>query len=163
MAKSDFTAQRVRELLNYDPRTGLLTWKIGRKKAACGSLAGTVTKDGYVRISIDGVKVYAHCAAWLLEHGTWPAAQIDHINGVRDDNRIENLRDVSASVNQQNARRARRDNISGFLGVTRHKKLWTAQLTVNGRTLHLGLFRKPEDASDAYLVAKRKHHEGCTI
>jgi len=163
MAENDFTASQVRELLNYDPHTGLFTWKIGRPGTRLGSLAGTLTKDGYVMLSANGAKVFAHRAAWLLMHNTWPKAEIDHINGVRNDNRIENLRDVSPSVNQQNVRRARRDNKSGFLGVTRQKNLWTSQLTIRGKTLHLGLFRTPEEASEAYLKAKREHHEGCTI
>jgi hypothetical protein len=55
------------------------------------------------------------------------------------------------------------DNASGFLGVTKQKNLWTSQLTINGKTLHLGLYKTPEEASQAYLEAKRKHHAGCTI
>lgn len=163
MAASNFTATRARELLNYDSQTGLFTWKVGRPKASMGALAGSITKDGYVMLTIDRAKVYAHRVAWLFEKNAWPAAEIDHINGVRHDNRIENLRDVSPSVNQQNVRRARCDNKSGFLGVTRQKNLWTSQLTIGGKTLHLGLFRTPEEASEAYLKAKRKHHDGCTI
>jgi hypothetical protein len=104
-----------------------------------------------------------HRAAWLYVHGKWPNGQIDHINGDRSDNRISNLRDVSHSVNQQNVHRPRRDNASGFLGVTRQKNLWTSQVTVSGKTLHLGLFKTPEEAASAYLEAKRKHHTGCTI
>jgi citrate synthase len=162
MAKTNLTSARLHEVLEFDADTGVFTWKITRTKAKRGARAGSIW-NGYEVIKIDAERYSAHRIAWLYVYGKWPDAEIDHINGNRADNRICNLRDVSASVNQQNARRARVDNASGFLGVTKQKNLWTSQLTINGKTLHLGLYKTPEEASQAYLEAKRKHHAGCTI
>ena len=98
-------------------------------------------------------------------YGTWPENQIDHINGVRHDNRIDNLRDVLQSTNAQNQRKPSATNKCGFLGVNFHKcsNRWIAQIHVQGKKKHLGLFDTPKEAHEAYVTAKRELHEGCTI
>ena len=95
--------------------------------------------------------------------GEWPDGYIDHGNGVRTDNRWANLRAGDRSFNMQNQRRARRDNTTGWLGVSRVKSRFEAAIQVRGRRFRLGRFDTPEAAHAAYLTAKRKLHEGCTL
>lgn len=170
MAAANLTPERVRELLHYNPETGVFVWlKTRSKKVPPGSVAGGVNKvHGYNQIKVDGIKLPAHRLAWLYVHGYWPN-QIDHINGARADNRLSNLRDVTPQVNAQNVHKPRRDNKkSGLLGVgfgNKHRgpKKWTARVTVEGRRVLIGYFYTPEEAHAAYLSAKRRLHTGCTI
>lgn len=158
---SEFNSTRLRELLDYDQKTGKFTWRVSRARTAkAGSEAGTGGGEDYVRIMISGKMYKAHRLAWLYVHGSWPSGQIDHINGVRDDNRIDNLRDVTRSENMQNQRRPQRSN--PHLGVTwcKRRKLWLAQIVVSGRNKFLGYYEQPEKASAAYLSAKKEHHAG---
>jgi hypothetical protein len=166
--KPELTAERLRELLHYDQETGIFTWTQRpsemARKCAPGAVAGSVCKvHGYVYIGIDWVKHPAHRLAWLYVRGEWPQFDIDHIDGDRANNRIGNLRDVSRSVNLQNARKARSDSQSGLLGALRNRNRWMSRIKANGRMIHLGSFDTPEEAHAAYLAAKRKLHEGCTI
>jgi hypothetical protein len=91
--------KRVHELLSYEPRFGYFFWKINRGSSKAGDVAGSVCPDGYRLIKVDGKSYKAHRLAWLMTHGEWPAEQIDHINGVRTDNRIVNLREASKKQN----------------------------------------------------------------
>lgn len=168
MATSILTAQRLREVLDYDQETGILTWKIqSSNRIKVGSQAGAMLKTGYLSISIDGKLHRAHRLVWLWVHGVWPDDDLDHINGIRTDNRIANLRDVSRTTNQQNLRAARGDNThSGMLGVYRTDKVgkpWRASIKIDGKDKHLGNFSTKEDSYSAYIDAKRKLHAGCTI
>lgn len=162
--EAKLTAERLRELLNYDPETGVFTWRVSRRATARpGSVAGTITPKGYRAIWI-GANYRAHRLAWLYVYGVWPTHEIDHIDGNRANNAIANLRDVTRSVNHENLRRARSDSAHGFLGVSPFKgKWWKARITVNGKWQHLGTFKTPEEAHAAYLEAKRRLHVGCTI
>jgi hypothetical protein len=102
--------------------------------------------------------------AWLYVHGRWPLDDVDHINCVKNDNRIGNLRDVPNEINAQNVRHARK--AQGPLGCTFDKKAgkWMAQIKLRGNVCkYLGYFDDPGDAHAAYLEAKRKLHDGCTI
>lgn len=161
------TAERLRELLAYDPGTGTFTWRVrSARRIKVGDAAGCDNGYGYLRIRIDGVEHKAHRLAWLYVNGLWPVSQIDHINGLRDDNRIGNLRDVSQSVNSQNLRSATAQNkSSGLLGVSWHKRdsRWVAQINIDGKKHHLGYFNTAELAYAAYLEAKREFHAGCVI
>jgi hypothetical protein len=165
MAKPILTAEQVREHLNYDPETGIFT----RKKATtgrygrAGAVCGAFDRHGYLVITITSVRNAAHRLAWLYVHGEWPKQQIDHINHVKTDNRIANLRDVSGNVNQQNKIRSQRQNKLGLLGVHRFRGSFIAQITIGGTAKNLGSFGSPEDAHAAYVEAKRRHHEGCTL
>ncbi len=165
MATPNLTAARLRELLSYDPDTGLFRWKVQTsKRVKVGDIAGTLVKIGYISISIDADMIRAHRLAWLYVHGSWPTGDIDHIDGNRANNRWSNLRDVTRSMNAQNLKRAHADNAaSGLLGVYRDKKKWAASLTVNGKRHRLGNFTTPEEAHAAYLKAKRELHTACTI
>ena len=164
MAKTDLTAQRVRELF-YVNQSGALIRAIrgtgGRSQV--GREAGSIDASGYIEVSIDGSAYKAHRIVWLHIHGVWPQGQIDHINGDRRDNRPGNLRDVPAFINCENQRFGRSDSSHGLLGVCYFKGKWQAQITVRGKQRYLGRFSSAEDAHAAYLDAKRILHAGCTI
>lgn len=160
MSKPDST--RLRELLNYNPATGVFTWRVKpNRRIAIGSEAGCLDPAGYVRIRVDGKQTHAHRIAWCYVYGSWPVGDVDHINGQRTENHIANLRDVSRTVNNQNQRAARGSN--PYLGVSRMKKRWGAWITNARKSQYLGTFDTPEEAHAAYLAAKRKLHEGCAI
>lgn len=131
--------------------------------------AGSRSTDGYIDIKIDGRTYRAHRLAWLYTYGRWPTGQIDHRNGVRDDNRINNLRDVSRDVNAQNQRQAHRGKSTNLpIGVYPPDPRWgssgyTAQIGVGGKKIKLGTFTTVGEAYAAYVSAKRRLHEGCTL
>jgi hypothetical protein len=166
MTRPELTAEKLRELLHYDPESGLFTRIVQRGyRFKSGEIAGRVNGRGYSDITISGRIFPAHRLVWLYFYGAWPTGEIDHIDGDRLNNRIKNLRDVSRSVNQQNQRLARSDNKStGLLGVTRrHDKGFQVQIGINGRRRYIGTYATAELAHNAYLVAKRQLHQGCTI
>lgn len=146
----------------YDERTGLFSWKQKRQGVIAGKF-GNLEKTGYVRVKLLNKKYLAHRLAWFIVHKQWPESQIDHINGNRSDNRIDNLRVVDQSGNSQNRRVKQKNNQSGYFGVHASGKKWRAQIRINKRLLHLGLFETPELASMAYIEAKRSIHKTCTI
>ena len=160
MARNDLTAQRLRELFEYNPETGLFRCLYKRKK-------GRALKEyspNYRVMRVDGVTHTAHRLAWLYVNGRWPEDNIDHIDGNRLNNRMQNLRDVTSAVNTQNVKRAPISNKScGLLGVTKDKKKWSASIATNGKRILLGTFETAEIAHQAYLEAKRQMHQGCTI
>lgn len=161
------TAERLRELLHYDEATGIftrLTAPGGKYKA--GEKVGYYTAKGYIANRIDQKPYQIHRLAWLWMTGEWPAGEIDHINGIKDDNRVANLRDVDGFINQQNKYKARKDNKStGVLGVFIDKSTGKirARIQHNGKEIHLGRFSTVEAAHEAYLKAKRELHPGCEI
>ena len=146
------TAERARELLDYDPDTGVLTWKVGRRgPARAGAVSGYLGGNGYLRTRVDGRMYRNHRVAWLIATGSWPADQIDHINGDRTDNRLANLREATARQNAHNTGLPV-NNTSGFKGVHwhNHKGKWRAQVSHDGRLIYIGYFDTPEQASVAY-------------
>ncbi len=160
------TAARAREMLSYAPNTGHLVWRPGFGSRRTGSRAGCRSKArGHRYVRIDDVLCLEHRIAWLIVHGVLPEDEIDHINGVKDDNRMENLRVADHRTNMQNLRKALSTNKLGLLGVQERcdGKKWCARIIANGKTHHLGSFDTPERAHAAYLTAKRKLHDGCTI
>lgn len=165
MSKASLTAARLRELLKYDPETGVFTWVARIKGIKPGSTAGCQRKDGYIVLRVDRSLHPAHRLAWLYVHGEHPKADIDHIDGNPSNNAISNLRDVSRSINNQNQRRPHSKNKSGHLGVSREKggKLWEARIKGPDGVVRRGHFATPELAHAAYLEAKRALHAGCTI
>lgn len=165
MAAPILTAARLREVLHYDPETGYFKWALRiSSKCPSGKLAGTITHWGYAHTKVDKEGHYCHRLAWLYMTGGWPQHDVDHINGVRHDNRWANLRDVTRRMNLQNQHRARKGKASGApLGVVRAGNRFAAQITVNGVLKHIGTFGETAAAHEAYLAAKRELHEGCTI
>ena len=155
----ELTQERLKELLHYDPETGVFTWKVRRGGAALGSVAGTIKRDGYRHIGLLGRYMLAHRIVWFLMFGVLPK-QIDHINGNRDDNRASNLRECNAFQNMQN-RSPVVKNISGARGVHPSRSLtnpWRALIRVNRKIVHLGNFSTVEAAACAYVEAKANLH-----
>lgn len=149
------TVDRLREVVSYDADTGAFRWS-GTKRVGVrnGDRAGNAHPNGYRRIMIDRNYYLEHRLAWFYVFGEWPRQQIDHIDRCRSNNRLGNLRDVSRSINQQNA--------SPFRGVTWHKrcKRWRAAIKVNGKGKELGLHATKEAAHQAYINAKMQFHKG---
>jgi hypothetical protein len=153
------TAERLRELLEYDPETGEFRWLRHRARGArAGSPAGYINAVGYRVIMLSQRAYHAHRLAWLYMAGEWPRGDLDHINGDRADNRRSNLRLADRTQNNANARR-RSDNTSGHKGVSRHGQCnrWQARIRVRGRTIYLGLHKTQEAAAAAYDAAAREH------
>lgn len=156
----------IRKALSYDPMTGLLTWKETRNsRALAGKPAGNSTEHGYMHVKLNYVSMKAHRVAWAIVYGRWPQKHLDHINGNPADNRIENLRECDDLLNQQNQRQPQSKNTSGYLGVSfcKSNKKWKAQIRSEGKKIWLGYYLTPQEASIAYINAKRKLHPFCTI
>lgn len=166
-AHSSPTQARIKTLLHYDQDSGRFTWRENRSNVKAGAVAGCLALNGYILIRIDRKLSLAHRLAWIYCNGDGDTpALIDHINGDKTDNRIENLRAATKVMNGQNRRTAQSNNkSSGMLGVAyiSHTRKFTAYIDKNGKRKYLGLFEKKEDAHNAYLRAKRDLHEGCTI
>lgn len=160
MPKNLITAEEARQFLDYNPETGVFTWRVGRSGTArVGSIAGRVDSGGYIQIAIYGRRYQAHRLAWLIIHGVWPEKHIDHINGKPRDNRLCNLRLATQSENLCNTKR-RSDNTSGLKGVSWHNasKKWRARIAIYRQTKVLGYFATPEEAHAAYCNAARELH-----
>ena len=161
---STLTAERLRELMHYDPATGIFTRLLKtRNSINVGGIVGSMNSSGYLLTSIDNERHRMHRLAWLYHYGEWPSGHVDHIDGIKTNNAIKNLRDVDPLTNVQNQRRARVNNKSGFLGVSSGGGLYRASITKNGKQISLGMFGSPDLAHQAYLRAKREMHFGCTI
>lgn len=142
---------KLKLFLDYDRKTGIFTRRIRTSnRIAVGDVAGSPDKKGYLCIRVLGKTYKAHRLAWLYETGAWPENEIDHINGIVFDNRIENLRDVSKSINQQNRR--------GTKGYSRDGYRWKAQIRVGGNWKHLGCYETESEAHQAYISAKAEMH-----
>jgi hypothetical protein len=135
--------QRLKELLTYDPETGVFTW-IKRSN----NIAGAVDAYGYIVIRLDKILYKAHRLAWLYMYGNFPSCNLDHINQIKNDNRICNLRMVTQSQNMQ--------NLSGIKGISwdKSRAKWCARIKVMYKTIYLGRFTNKDDA-----VAARKAAE----
>jgi hypothetical protein len=145
----------IQQLIAYAPDTGVLTWKKNRRRARVGDVCGTPNK-GYIQIRTCGVTMRAHRIAWAIHFGEWPYGYVDHINGIRSDNRIENLRIATVSQNTFN-RGVQKNNKHGIKGVTPVGNRWMAQIQVHGKQMYLGTFDVLEDASKAYKTAALGH------
>ena len=153
----EFVDQRVA----YDPESGLLAYKCGKR---AGEPCSKRDHYGYVVVNINGRSYRAHQIAWLLTHGRATTGPIDHINGVRTDNRLCNLRLADDLINNQNRSAPQRNNrTSKFLGVSGWASWpgkFRAQIKVMGKKIHLGVFDTEEAAAQAYLEAKSRMHVG---
>lgn len=153
----------VKSQISYCPETGELRWAVGNRGRQKGDIAGSIYSNGYRRIYLAGKRCPAHRLAWMLFYGYWPESDIDHINGVRHDNRISNLRLATKSQNQQNRSASKKPGgkSSRFVGCYYHprNKKWTAAITAYGKRMWLGSFDTEIEAQKAYKEAKLKHHD----
>lgn len=148
------TIARLRELLVYDPETGIFRNRISRRRVRAGAVAGCINSQGYVIICIDYVHYRAHHIAWLYHYGRWPeGGEMDHEDMVRHHNAIANLREATQSLNNAN-RRAYSNNKSGYKGVYWHRrnKKWIAMVRKDRKGIHVGSFDCPKAAHEAYLA-----------
>lgn len=153
------TGERLRELLDYEPLTGVFTWAVARQGIQLGRIAGRLS-NGYRRIMIDGESYAAHRLAWLFIHGSFPKSMLDHVNGDKDDNRITNLRLCDRFLNAQNLC-LNGKGTTGYLGVTFDKSYqrFKAQIKFRGVNKFLGRFDTPIEAHQAYVDAKKVIHK----
>lgn len=171
------TPERLRELISYDPKTGVLTWR-ERTKEDISDLAALngwnarfagktafqhLTPHGYMSGCVLAKTLQAHRVAWAIFYGSWPTHNIDHINGIKTDNCIENLRDVTQVENAMNSK-VRVNNKYGVTGVHWCKRAnkWRARINKNGKTREIGTFRNFDDAVLARQNAKRAAGYGLT-
>lgn len=161
----ELTPDIVRGLLDYNKSSGSFTWKVSPSSGTpAGRFAGSKsTSTGYQGIQILGKRYQAHRIAVLWVTGENPSGDVDHINGIKSDNRWENLRCVSRTVNSQNIRSARSSNSTGLLGASKEGGRFRASIRHNGRLEFIGTFNTANEAHLAYLDRKREVHEGCTI
>lgn len=148
------TFEKANKRVKYDPETGNFIRIFSRKVSDIGKQIGVSDHKGYVKISIDKVNYRAHRLAWFLMTGKWPENQIDHINGIKSDNRFCNLREATHSQNNANKSKTVK-NVSGYKGICKVNSRWRALIKVDGKKIHLGYYDTPEEAHAAY-VAKSK-------
>lgn len=165
------SVEYLRECFDYDPETGILTWKerprshfatdkghaVALAKFA-GKTAGGKTRFGYLVVRVCATSILVHRAIWAMYYGAWPSKQIDHVNLNRADNRVNNLKEAT---NLENSHRLslRNDNTSGILGVSWHRasRTWRVNIEVAGRAIFLGYFKRIEDAAEARKQADIKY------
>lgn len=158
------TQEQIREVLDYNPDTGHLTWKVARGHRRVGDRAGgiDITK-GYRSVRVLGKAYKEHRLIWLWYTGSFPKDHMDHINGVRDDNRIANLRECTNQENSQNRTVFNNPKKrSKYIGVSYRGKLkgnqWRARIMLNNKDIELGYFNTEEEAHQAYVEAKAVYH-----
>lgn len=150
------TQERLKQLVTYDPTTGLLTCAINRKgsRNKVGDVLGSATRNGHLEVQLDGQKHYIHRLAFLYMMGAMPRGVVDHINRNGSDNRWDNLRDVTQNENTHNQTRLAENNSTGFVGVHRWGEKYRAKINIGKKQMHLGTYDDPAVAAAAYTQAK---------
>lgn len=146
----ELTQAYLKSILHYDQESGLFTWGKNRDSTRIGAVAGTTNASGYVVITHKKRKYYAHRLAWLYVTGCWPADEIDHRDVNPSNNKWDNLREATHSQNHRNRKGIAKH---GYKGVTQADNRWRAQIQVGGVRKHLGSFKTPEEAHEAYKAA----------
>lgn len=150
--RNSITAERVRELLIYDPESGKFAWRFWRSGLKHGSLPGNVRKDGYRQIRLDGQRYLEHRLAWLYVTGEWPEEWVDHIDHDHSNNRFSNLREASHSENMAN-KRVNKNSGTGIKGVHQRGDRFLVKILINGERRYLGSFSTKEHAKFIYDCA----------
>ncbi|ENR4352480.1 HNH endonuclease [Salmonella enterica] len=147
----------IRDLIDYNPENGVLTAKVNFSGRQAGSVIGSQTWQGYYAFSLFGKKCFAHRLAWLLHYGEWPSQPIDHINGIKTDNSIRNLRLCSLSQNQFN-KPTQKNNTTGVKGVYWNKrdKRYVASVQFNGKKYSAGHHKDIDSAKEAVMKLREK-------
>ncbi|CAM6588387.1 HNH endonuclease [Escherichia coli] len=168
MKEIKLTPEMVLSVVDYNPSSGDFhwRWRQGRERTTLTwnsrfafKKCSSINSDGYLMIMINGKACPAHRLAWLIVYGTMPDGFIDHINRVRTDNRISNLRLVTHSENMQN-RKIQKNNKSGYRGVSWDAKYgkWRARINASGKCINLGYHDTAELAAAAFEAARMKYH-----
>lgn len=155
---NELTQKRLKELLHYEPKTGVWTRLVtcgGRGEV--GKIAGNKRHRGWRFIKVDYKAFKSARLAFLYMVGRWPE-EIDHINRIRDDDRWENLRECTRSLNCSNQTRQRLVNPHLPAGVSKHRRQFRARCTLDGKKYHVGLFATPKEAHEAYISFRNKLH-----
>lgn len=154
---NDLTQEYLKQIIKYDPDTGLIYWARYRNwRTPLGKAAGSPDKDGYTKLRINHKAYLAHRLAFLYMTGAWPKNQVDHINLDKGDNRWANLREATAAQNAANRRV--RSTKKEPKGVYPDGCGWRAITGIGGKTRHIGYFKTQEEANAAYLADARKTH-----
>ena len=143
-------------ILSYNRNTGIFTWKIDIGRGKCGFIAGKPHKNGYVLIGIKNKHYLAHRLAWFYIYHKWPK-EIDHRNGIRNDNRINNIRECTRAQNCANSGSKKHDGIKGAYYDPRDGK-FDSRIIINGQQLYLGRFYTAKAAGEAYARASLQYH-----
>lgn len=157
MSSNNISVDEMSRVLNYDPDTGQLSWKVCVRNVRPGDIAGTTNSRGYRVVTYMGKKLLAHRLAWAISYGYWPVKDIDHIDRDKLNNRLTNLRLASDSENQFNSS-LRVDNKSGHKGVrwVARDEVWRAYIhDGTGRQVSLGSFKSMKEAVEARNKAER--------
>lgn len=165
--ESALTHEMLTEALDYDPETGVFTWKkitsnrvkVGQVAAARKTISNgrkTYQDQCRVYINLNGFRYMAHRLAWFYVHKVWPAHEIDHINRNPEDNRIVNLREATRAENNRNAKKKNR---TGFRGVSLHESgKYMSKIRNGEKSIYLGVFNTAEEAHAAYAEASKLYH-----
>lgn len=161
--KLPMTAEVLRQIVIYDPEAGTFTTRVRINQRIPAGWPLGYMRDGYWCARLLGAEHRLHRLAWLYMTGEWPEVLIDHYDTDRANNRWRNLRPGTWSTNAQNQRKAHTNSQTGVLGVSPDGDRWRAQIGSKGKKLYLGTFDTTDEAHAAYLSAKRRLHQGCTI
>lgn len=152
--------EQLKKVMAYDASTGVFTYRIDKGRHKAGNVAGWMDLHGYLNVMLFGKFYKLHRLAWLYVYGEIPKEGLDHINRVKTDNRISNLRIACSAKNSRNKRAAYASNKEGVLGVwfRKDRGVYTSQICIAGVKISLGCFVEREDAERAYLEAKQFYH-----
>ncbi|MGZ8158362.1 MAG: HNH endonuclease [Methylobacter sp.] len=143
----------IKNYFSYDPITGNVTWIKNYRNKKEGEVVSSISTNGYLRVGANKKRFQLHKVAWFLHYGSWPINEIDHINRVRNDNRICNLRDVAHSINTKNM-----SNSKGYRVLSSGN--FEARIIVDGKYISLGTYKTEQEASRAYSEARKIYHNG---
>lgn len=162
--RDSLTADRLKQLISYNPQTGEVVRISSIRKTKIGKSPKSKNEYGHLQMHADGHNYSVHRLIWLYMTGSWPDGLVDHIDNNPQNNVFSNLRCVSRSENAQNIKGAHADSSTGYLGVTLTSKgKYIAQISTRGVKKCLGSFDCPQKAHDAYMKAKKEIHAASTI